>query len=45
MLFERYIEVLTKCFSTLDKDTDEKFSNIQKVNALLKGTKTQDMEL
>ena len=45
MLFERYTELLTKCFSTLDKDIDEKLSDIKKVNALLKGIKTQDMEL
>ena len=45
MLFERYTELLTKCFSILDKDTDEKLSDIQKVNSLLKGIKNQDMEL
>ena len=45
MSFERYTELLTKCFSTLDKDIDEKLSDIQKVNGLLKGIKTQDMEL
>ena len=45
MLFERYTELLTKCLSTLDKYIDEKLSDIQKVNAQLKGIKTQDMEL
>ena len=45
MSFERYTELLTKSFSTLDKDIDEKLSDTQKVNALLKGIKTQDMEL
>ena len=45
MSFERYKELLTKCFSTLDKDIDKKLLDIQKVNALLKGIKTQDMEL
>ena len=45
MSFERYTELLNKCFLTLDKDIDEKLSDIQKVNALLKGIKTQDMEL
>ena len=45
MSFERYTEILTKCFSTLDKDIDEKLSYIQKVNALLKGIKTQYIEL
>ena len=45
MSFERYTELLTKSFSTLDKDIDEKLSDTQKVKALLKGIKTQDMEL
>ena len=45
MSFERSTELLTKCFSTFDKDIDENLSDIQKVNALLKGIKTQDMEL
>ena len=45
MLFESYTEIFTKCLSNLDKDIDEKLSDIQKVNALLKGIKTQDMEL
>ena len=45
MSFERYTDLLTKFFSNLDKDTDENLSNIQKVNALLKGIKNQDMEL
>ena len=45
MLFERYLELLIKCFLTLEKDIDEKLSDIKKVNALLKGIKTQDMEL
>ena len=43
MSFERYTELLTKCLSTLDKYIDEKLSYIQRVNALLKGIKTQDM--
>ena len=45
MSFEHYTEILTKCFLTLDKDIDEKLSETQKVSALLKGIKTQDMEL
>ena len=45
MTFERYTELLTKCFSALDKDIDKKLSDIQKVNALLEGIKTQDMEI
>ena len=44
MSFERSTELLTKCFSTLDKDMGEKSSDIQKVNALLKGIKLK-MEL
>ena len=44
-MFERYTELLTKCFSTLDKDIDEKFLDIQKLNSLLKGIKTKYMEL
>ena len=45
MSFEHYTEILIKCFSTLDKEIDKKLSYIQEVNALLKGIKTQDMEL
>ena len=45
MSFKSYTELLTKCFSNLDKDIYERLLDIQKVNALLKGIKTQDMEL
>ena len=45
MSFEPYTDLLTKCFSTLDKDIYEKLSDIQKVNSFLKGIKNQDMEL
>ena len=45
MSFEHYTDLLTKCLSALDKHIDEKLSDIQKVNALFKGIKTQDMEL
>ena len=45
MSFDIYTELLTKCFSNLDKYMDEKLSDILKVNALLKGIKTQEMEL
>ena len=45
MPFEHYTELLTKCFSTLDNVIDKKLSDIQKVNALLEGIKTQDMKL
>ena len=44
-LFERYTEILTTCFSTLDKDIDKKLSDIQKVNSILKEIKTQNTEL
>ena len=45
MLFKRYTDLLTKCLSTLYKDIDKKLSDIKHVNALLKGIKTQYMEL
>ena len=45
MSFEHYTELLTKCFSTLDKDIEENLLEIQKVHALLKGIKTRYMEL
>ena len=45
MSFGRYTETLTKCFLTLDKYIEEKLSDIQKVNSLLKGINTQDIEL
>ena len=43
--FEKYTELLTKCFTTLDKDPDERVSNRQKIERLLKGIKTPDTEL
>ena len=43
--FKTYITELSKCFTTLDKDPDEKNSGKQKVDALLKGIKTSDGEL
>ena len=45
MSFEKYTELLTKCFTTLDKDPDEKVSERQKVERLLKGINTPDAEL
>jgi hypothetical protein len=45
MSFEKYTELLTRCFTTLDKDPDERVSARQKVERLLKGIKTPDTEL
>ena len=35
--FEKYTEMIIKCFSTLDKDEDEKIFDQQKVNAIING--------
>ena len=35
MLFEKYTEMIIKCFSTLDKDECEKLSGEQKFNAII----------
>ena len=43
MSFEKYTEMIIKCFSTLDKDEDEKLSNQQKVNAIINDISVQDM--
>ena len=45
MSFEKYTEMIIKCFSTLDKDEDEKLSNQQKVNAIINGISVQDMPI
>ena len=45
MSFERYIELLTKCYNTLEKDPDQRLSPRQKVETLLRGIATQDTEL
>ena len=45
MTFERYIELLAKCFNTLHKDPDQRLSDRQKVETLLKGITTPDTEL
>ena len=43
--FEKYTEMIIKCFSTLDKDEDEKLSDQKKVNAIIDGIKVQDVQL
>ena len=43
--FEKVTEHLTKAFLTLDKDVDEKLSERQKVEKLLRVINTSDMEL
>ena len=45
MSFEKYTEFLTKAFTTLEKDEDERLSNHQKVEQLIKGINTGDAEL
>jgi len=45
MSFEKYTELLTKAFTTLDKDADVRYSQRQKVEKLLKGISTSDTEL
>ena len=45
MSFEKYTEMVIKCFSTLDKDEDEKLSDQLKVNAIIKGIRFQDVQL
>jgi len=45
MTFERYTELLTKCFQTLHKDVDQRYSDRQKVEKFLKGITTQEPEL
>jgi hypothetical protein len=45
MSFEKYTELLTKAFMTLEKDPDESFSERQKVNKLLEGIQSSDIEL
>ena len=43
--FEKYTEMIIKCFSTLDKGEDEKLSDQQKVNAIINSIKVQDVHL
>jgi hypothetical protein len=43
--FEKVMEILSKSFSTLDKDLDERYSERQKVEKLLQCIQTPDMEV
>jgi hypothetical protein len=45
MGFEKCTEIMTKCFNTLHKDPDQRLSDRQKVEKLLKAIKCQDSEL
>ena len=45
MSFEKYTEMINKCFSTLEKDEDEKLSKQKKVNAIINGIRVQDVQL
>jgi hypothetical protein len=44
-LFEKVMEILSKLFSIVDKDPDERLSECQKVEKLLSCIQTQDMEM
>jgi hypothetical protein len=43
--FEKVMEILSKSFSTLDKDPDERYSECQKVEKLFQCIQMLDMEL
>ena len=43
--FEKVMEILSKSFSTLDKDPDERYSECQKVDKLLQCIQMLDMEV
>jgi transposase-like protein len=45
MSFERCTEIMTKCFNTLHKDPNQRYSNCQKVEKLLKAIRCTDPEL
>jgi hypothetical protein len=45
MSFERCTEIMTKCFNTLHKDPDQRYSDRQKVEKLLKAIRCTDPEL
>jgi hypothetical protein len=45
LTFEKVMEILSKSFSILDKDPDERLSERQKVEKLLSCIQTQDMEM
>jgi hypothetical protein len=44
-LFEKVMEILSKSFSTSDKDPDERYLECQKVEKLLQCIQTPDMEV
>jgi hypothetical protein len=44
MSFERCTKIMTKCFNTLQKDLDQRFSDCQKVEKLLKAIRCSDPE-
>ena len=43
--FEKVSKILTKCFNTLEKDLDQRYSDCQKVDKLLKVIQCQDTKL
>ena len=43
--FEKYTEIIIKCFSTLDKDEYEMLSDQQNVNSIINGIIVQDVQL
>jgi hypothetical protein len=45
MSFERCTEIMTKCFNTLHKDPDQRFSDRQKVEKILKAIRCSDPKL
>jgi hypothetical protein len=45
LLFEKVMEILSKLFSMLDKDPDERYSECQKVEKLLQCIQMPDMEV
>lgn len=45
MSFEKCTKIMTKCFNTHHKDPDQRFSDWQKVEKLLKAIRCQDVEL
>jgi hypothetical protein len=45
MSFEKCMELMTKCFNMLHKDIDQRYSNCQKVEKLLKAIRYQDAKM
>ena len=45
MVFEKYSYILTRDFSTLDTDREQKKTPRQKLDVLLNGTKTAETDL